>query len=205
MPNDAVMQSQQTIKVFLESLASRAPTPGGGSGSALMGAVAAALSAMVGRLNDKKDGEAGPLHATIAEADALRGRLEMLIDEDIAAFNALAATWKLPDEGNTEVKQSAVVQATRTPLEIMEKALAVMQLAVKGLTTSKKNCISDAGVAGLAAHAALEGARLNVMINLPGIRDERVASELRGKADRVRAEGRKLQAEIEKRVDEIFK
>jgi formiminotetrahydrofolate cyclodeaminase len=183
-------QFDRRISEFLTDLASRAATPGGGSASALVGAVAAALCAMVGRLNDKKDGAAGALHETIATADALRARLESLIDEDIAAFDALAASWKLPDDSaNAETKQAAIVLATKTPLEIMWASLEVMGLAVEGLEMSKKNCLSDAGVAGLCAHAALESARLNVMINLPGISDEAARAALRNRAEELRSLG----------------
>lgn len=160
---------------------------------------------MVARLNDKKDGTPGVLHDTIAEADALRGRLLSLMDEDIAAFNALAASWKLPDdEAHAAERQAAVIEATRTPLSIMQASLEVMRLAARGLARSKKNCLSDAGVAALFAHAALEGARLNVLINLPGIRDERTREELTRNAESVRGEAHRLRGEIETRLAENY-
>lgn len=196
--NNAVSQANRPIDAFLSELSSRAATPGGGSASALVGAIAAALAGMVGRLNDKKDGSPGPLHETIAAADALRGRLTALMDEDIAAFNELAATWKLPDDpGHRARKEAAVIAATEKPLEIMERCVEVMRLARAGLETSKKNCLSDAGVAGLCAHAALESARLNVMINLPGIADEARRTELRRRADQIRAQARGLRGTID--------
>lgn len=176
--------------------------PGGGSASALVGAVAAALAGMVGRLNDKKDSAPGPLHDSIEPADALRARLQALMDEDIAAFNELAATWKLPDEpAHRARKEAAVIAATEKPLEIMERCHEVMRLAAAGLDKSKKNCLSDAGVAGLCAHAALESARLNVMINLPGIREVARRSELRRRADQVRSDGFELRARIEQLIE----
>lgn len=190
---------------WLDQLASRSTTPGGGSASALVGAVAGALCGMVGRLNDKKDGAPGVLHDTIIEADALRGRLQSLMDEDIAAFNALAASWKLPDDAaHAGQKQAAVIEATRAPLAIMQASLDVMRLAARGLSQSKKNCLSDAGVAALFAHAALEGARLNVLINLPGIRDERTREELTRNAEAVRGEAHRLRGEIEARLAENY-
>ena len=191
-------QSKRRVTEFLDDLASRSATPGGGSASALVGAVAAALCAMVGRLNDKKDGTAGPLHETIAAADALRKRLESLIDEDIAAFESLAASWKLPDDAaNAAAKQAAIVRATRSPIEIMDASLEVMHLAAAGIEKSKSNCLSDAGVAGLCAHAALESARLNVMINLPGITDGAERAALRTRADALRNTAARLRESIE--------
>jgi len=190
---------EQRILSFLEDLSSRAPTPGGGSASALVGAVAAALCGMVGRLNDRPSGEAGPLHETITAADAWRERLAGLADEDIQAFNALMAAWKLPDDdpGKPARKQEATFAATRTPLEIMRQAMEVMRLAAAGLEKSKKSCLSDAGIAAIMAHAALEGARLNVMINLPSIADERQRAELRAQADALRAEAKALRAKAD--------
>ncbi len=192
-------RSNQPLDAFLSDLASRAPTPGGGSASALVGAVASALCAMVGRLNDRKDGTHGALHDTIAAADELRSRLTLLIEEDIAAFNELAASWKLPDDNPADLakKQAAVVRATRSPLAIMEQSAAVMRLALEGMERSKKNCLSDAACAGICAHAALKAARLNVMINLPGIRDESLRTELRRRADRMVEEAQRTAGSIE--------
>jgi len=196
----------QTLQAFLDTLASRAPTPGGGSGSALIGAVGAALCGMVGRLNDKKSGEAGPLHDTIAKADALRARLVELADADVAAFEELMRCWQLPADAPDRQQQmeAATVAATEAPLAIMETAFDVMKIALEGLDKSKKNCISDAGVAGLAAHACLEGARLNVMINLPGFTDAERRDAFRKQADALRFEGKNLAGEIRQRIDALY-
>ncbi len=199
-------QLDQTVRGFLQSLNSNAATPGGGSASALIGAVAAALCGMVGRLNDKKDGAPGPLHDTLGKADRLLARLGELIDEDAAAFDALAASWKLPDDSpeNTAAKESAAIAATQSPLEIMEQAVAVMRLAASGLEKSKKNCLSDAGVAGLMAHAALEGARLNVAINLPGIKDAVTRYSLRTRSGALRDEATALRKRIDALIDASY-
>ncbi|HKQ46732.1 MAG TPA: cyclodeaminase/cyclohydrolase family protein [Phycisphaerae bacterium] len=203
---NAESQASRSIEAFLSDLSSRAATPGGGSASALVGAVAAALAGMVGRLNDKKDGAPGPLHDSIVPADTLRARLLGLMDEDIAAFNELAATWKLPDDPAHQArKAAAVIAATEKPLEIMERCVEVMRLAAAGLEKSKKNCLSDAGVAGLCAHAAVESARLNVMINLPGIREGARHSELRRRADQVRSNAAELRIEIERLLEENYR
>ncbi|MBE7506368.1 MAG: cyclodeaminase/cyclohydrolase family protein [Planctomycetia bacterium] len=199
-------QLDQTVKGFLQSLSSKAATPGGGSASALVGAVGAALCGMIGRLNDKKDGAPGPLHDTLGEADRLLARLGELIDEDVLAFEALAASWKLSDDSpeNAAAKESAAIAATQSPLEIMEQAVAVMRLAVSGLEKSKKNCLSDAGVAGLMAHAALEGARLNVAINLPGIKDAVARYSLRTRSGALRDEAAALRKRIDALIDASY-
>ncbi len=196
------MLEAETTAAFLDTLASRSPTPGGGSASALVGGVAAALCGMVGRLNDKKSGEAGPLHDTIESADQLLWRMKSLVNEDAAAFTELMASWRLPedDTDRDRKKEAATIGATEAPLTIMEKSVEVMRLAVEGLNKSKKNCLSDAGVAGFLAHAAVEGARLNVMINLPGINDAKKRDGLGSRARALREEARTLRAEIDRLV-----
>ena len=199
--------TDETVGGFLGALASRAATPGGGSASALIGAVGAALCGMVGRLNEKNRGaEPGLLHDTIEPADAAMARLMALADEDIAAFAELMRTWKLDGDepGAERQKQAATVAATEAPLAIMTAAMAVMRLAVRGLETSKKNCVSDAGVAAFAAKAALEGARLNVMINLPGIADEQRRAALRKRADALLADAQTLVETVERRIEELY-
>lgn len=203
---ETALMGQETVAGLLEGLSSREPTPGGGSASAYAGALGAALCAMVGRLNDKKTGEHGPLHDTIAQADALTSRLAALVREDAESFNAVVKSWKLPDSDPAKEtsKQSAQLQATLTPLETMEKALEVMKLAAVGLEKSKKGCISDAGVAAFLAHTCLEGARLNVMINLPEIKDEKKREEIKSMAARFRGEAAALRAKLEKAIDALF-
>ncbi len=173
----------------------------------MIGAVGAALCGMVGRLNEKKRGaEPGRLHDTIESADAAMARLTALADEDIAAFKGLMQTWKLADDApNAEQqKQATTIAATEAPLAIMTAAMAVMRLAVEGLERSKKNCVSDAGVAAFAAKAALEGARLNVMINLPGIADETRRATLRERADALLAEARTLSETVAQRIEALY-
>lgn len=198
--------NDQTIDTFLQELASRAPTPGGGSASALIGAVGAALCGMVARLNDKKNGDHGPLHDTIERADALRRRLTVLADEDVAAFEELMTCWKLADDATDKRArtQTATLRATEAPLSIMATALDVMKLAVEGLEKSKKNCISDAGVAGLAAHACVEGARLNVMINLPGLTDDAKRADYSKRAKAIRGDASELATKIKVRIEQLY-
>jgi glutamate formiminotransferase/formiminotetrahydrofolate cyclodeaminase len=194
---------EHTTSGFLEDLASRAPTPGGGSASAYAGALGAALCGMVGRLNDKKTGEPGPLHETIGTADGLLARLNTLMAEDVESFNAVVASWNLPDSDSSKNarKQEAQIWATRTPLETMAKAIEVMKLAKVGLDLSKKSCLSDSGVAAFMAHAALEGARLNVLTNLPNITDENKRAEFKAEAERLHNEAEALREEIDKAIE----
>ncbi len=203
---EMAMLEADTAAGFLEDLASRAPTPGGGSASAYAGALGAALCGMVGRLNDKKSGEPGPLHDTIEQADALLAQLHGLVAADIDSFNAVVASWKLPEDDPSKEtrRQAALAGATTVPLDTMALALEVMRLARQGWERSKASCRSDAGVAAFAAHAALEGARLNVMINLPNISDPGKRAEFKARADRLREQARALRAEIDRAVDAVY-
>lgn len=195
-----------TTDEFLSHLASRDATPGGGSASALVGAIAAGLCGMVGRLNDKKTGEPGPLHDTISPADDALERLKALVDEDMAAFTELMATWKLPadDPQASAKKQAATIRATEAPLRIMAAACEVMKLAAVGLEKSKQNCLSDAGASALLAHAALEAARLNVMINLPAITDKQKQADLLARADQLRTKAAALRETAATTLDKRY-
>lgn len=203
---ETALLEAETTSGFLEDLASRAPTPGGGSAAAFIGALGAALCGMVGRLNDKKNGEAGPLHDIIAQADGFLSQLHGLVADDIGSFNEVVACWKLPEGDPTKEarKREALIEATLVPLDTMDLSLEVMKLARRALERSKESCRSDAGVAAFAAHAALEGARLNVMTNLPNITDVNQRAELKTRADQVRGEALALRAEIDRAVEEAY-
>ena len=196
----------ESIHEYLRQLSSRAATPGGGSASALVGAVAAALCAMVARLNDRPDGEPAVLHALMEQADGLRDRLLMHADEDVAAFTELMACWKLPaDVPDRHARtQAATIRATEAPLAIMDAARDVLTMAVECLAKSKKGCISDAGVAGLAAYACVESARLNVMINLPGIHDIAVREGLAKRARMLRGDAAQLAGKVSVRIETLY-
>jgi len=203
---ETALLEAETASGFLEDLASRAPTPGGGSASAYAGALGAALCGMVGRLNDKKTGEVGPLHDTIEQADALLSGLHGLVAADIDSFNDVVASWKLPEGDPTKEarRQEALTEATLVPLDTMSMALEVMHLARQGLEKSKASCRSDAGVAALLAHAALEGARLNVMINLPNLSDAAKRAEFKARAEQLRNEARALRAEMDGMAEQTY-
>ncbi|HVS85169.1 MAG TPA: cyclodeaminase/cyclohydrolase family protein [Gaiellaceae bacterium] len=160
-----------TIAGFLEELSSGAATPGGGCAAALSGALAAGLVAMVAR-------NTGSLDEVATEADRLRGELEELIDADAASFERVLAAFRLPKETpEQKAERSRAIQAgykgaVEPPLAVCERALRVLELAALVAERGNPNAVSDAGVAVLLAGSALEGAALNVEINLASIRDE---------------------------------
>lgn len=170
----------QPVQEFLDGLASSAATPGGGSAAALMGAMGAALVGMVCELTigKKNDLEADDeMKAVLAEAENLRARLTQMIAEDIAAFDLLMAAYALPKENDAQKTargaaiQAGLKQATEVPLACARICAEVIDLSHRAAKKGNLNVISDAGVAALAAQAALRSAALNVYINAPGIKD----------------------------------
>ena len=170
-----------TVTDFLDELASDSPAPGGGSVAALNGALGAGLIAMVARLTIGKkgyDAVQSLMEETRDGADRLKQRLTELVDEDTQAFNAVMAAFKLPKETDEDkAARSAAIQAgyqqaIHTPMETAESCLAVLELAAAIAGKGNANAASDLGVAAQVAYAGVEGAVMNVKINLPAIKDE---------------------------------
>lgn len=161
---------------FLDRLASAEPTPGGGSASAIAGAMAAALLAMVSRLT-KTTQEGTTIEAVAKEMDKDRATLLDLAAKDAQAFDDVMAAMRMAkdtDEHRRTRQQSiqyALIEATAVPLAVAALGLDVLKSAVLVARTGNVNAISDAGVAALLAYAAVHGAILNVRINLAGIKD----------------------------------
>lgn len=172
-------------RTFIDELASKAPTPGGGGACAYCGALAAALSSMVCNLTlGKKAYEAveSDVREACDELASLQDRLIALIDEDARAFAPLAAAYALP-KGTPEecaVKdaalQDALVEACEVPLSIMRACARVIDLAQVLVDKGSRLALSDAGVSALFAKAALQGASLNVLINCSSMNDRARAS-----------------------------
>jgi methenyltetrahydrofolate cyclohydrolase len=174
----------QAVEEFLDRLASSAATPGGGSAAAIMGAMGAALVSMVCNLTIGKKNYLeveGEMKSVLGEAERLRGRLTDMIAEDIAAFDSLMAAYGLPKEADEQKAarsaaiQAGLKQATEVPLGCARVCAEVIALSHRAAEKGNLNVISDAGVAALAAQAALRSAALNVYINAPGIKDREFA------------------------------
>jgi formiminotetrahydrofolate cyclodeaminase len=183
----------QSVHRFLDELASSAPTPGGGSAAAVMGAMGAALLSMVCRLTvGKKDYESveASMREALARSESLREQLTAMVAADVQVFEALMAAYKLPRSTDPEklargqAIQEALKQATDVPLECAAACAEVLGLSRQVALQGHRSVISDAGVAALVAHAALRSAALNVFINVPSIQD----------AEFVRSRGARLDA-----------
>ncbi|MCI9599444.1 MAG: cyclodeaminase/cyclohydrolase family protein [Lachnospiraceae bacterium] len=195
-----------TCEEFVEVLASKAPVPGGGGASALVGAIGMALGNMVGSLTVGKkkyaDVEADILalkeKATALQADFLR-----LVEADAEAFEPLAKAYGMPRETEEEKAEKARVMAIvlkdacAVPMEIMEKCCEAIDVIEEFAAKGSALAISDAGVGVVFCKAALLGASLNVFINTKSMADKEYAASLNEKAD-------KMIADYSKKADEIF-
>ncbi len=175
------MIKDQPIQQFLDELASKASTPGGGSAAAIMGAMGAALGSMVGNFTVGKKGYEdvdAEMREALEQTEQLRDKLTDMIRADIEVFNSVMGAYGMPkdtDEQKAERSQAiqnALRDATDVPLDCAKAAAEVLKLCKPLAEKGNKNVISDAGVAVLAAEAALRSAALNVYINVGGIKDE---------------------------------
>jgi len=190
------MMQQESLEYFLDQLASSAPTPGGGSAAALCGALSAALSSMVANLTlgrEKYRDVEPAIREALEQSERLRADFTQLINDDIAAYGALSAAYRLPKATpNEQAARSAQIQAAlkgaaEAPLRIAEHARQALDLCRTLAEIGNLNVISDVGVAAIAAHAALESAELNVLINLKVIKDRALAEMLLQRLDAARA------------------
>lgn len=183
---------EMTLTGFVDTTASDAPAPGGGSVSALEGALGAALTSMVCALTLGKKKYAGVQDLAAAaekQAIALKDRYLDIIDRDTEAFNAVSAVFSMPKETDADkaarkaAMQAALKLCTATPMEMME--LAVETLRMIDTVSGKLNAsaASDLGCAILAMKSAIQGAWLNVLINVGGIDDAAFAKEAREKGE----------------------
>ncbi|MBS0234153.1 MAG: cyclodeaminase/cyclohydrolase family protein [Proteobacteria bacterium] len=196
---------------FCKILASDAPAPGGGSVAALSGALAASLVAMVCRLSIGRkefDQYSNTLTDTLEKVDALSSNLLKRVDLDTEAFNGVMAAFKMPKATDDEKKirtaeiQRSYQEAVQSPLSIAKECRDVLFFASKIVGKANENAISDLGVAAQQALAGIEGAIMNVQINLPSIKDDKFKKETSDQIAFLLAEGRKLQHTVYKHVVE---
>lgn len=193
------------LSAFAGELSSDSPAPGGGSVSALAGALAASLAAMVANLTHGHKNYKGvweKMEDVAVRAQNLRKWLLEAIDRDTRAFNSLMEAFRLPKKTEEDQRrrdqaiEKATKEATEVPFGVMEKALEVLGLCKTVAESGNENAASDAGVGGLMGYAAAYGAYLNVKINLPGIRDQSFKDETMRKAEMILTEANILRREI---------
>ena len=173
---------------FIDELSINSPAPGGGSVSALVGSLGAALISMVGALNhEKKENiKIKPQMEKIGvEAQEIKDRLSFLVDEDTNAFNKLMQANRLPSDNKSQKKeklhaiQEANEYAIEIPLEVVSHCLRIIELSEKLIDNGSSSLVSDAGVSAEVALAGARGASMNVLINLLNICDDNYCKEKR--------------------------
>lgn len=196
---------RMTLKGFARETASESAAPGGGSVSAYMGALAAALGTMVANLSAHKrgwDARWKEFSDWAEKGHDVMERLLKLVDEDTAAFAKIMDVFSMP-KGSDEEKaaraaamEKATLYATQVPLRTMQTALEAMPVALAMALTGNPASASDAGVGALAALAAVRGAQLNVRINAAGLQDRALADKLVAEAEAIAKEAAEKEAEI---------
>ena len=190
---------------FVDLLASDAPAPGGGSAAALEGALGAALTAMVCGLTvgKKKYAEYQELaQSAQAKATDLKARFVDVMDRDTEAFNVVSAAFGMPKETDEEkAARSAAIQkglegCTKTPFEMMELAVETLELTASILGKSNDSAASDLGVSALSLRAAIQGAWLNVLINIGSLKNKELAEDYRKKGEALLAKALPLADQI---------
>jgi glutamate formiminotransferase/formiminotetrahydrofolate cyclodeaminase len=194
-----------TCTGFAEETASESPAPGGGSISAYMGALAAALGTMVANLSSHKAGWDDRWEFFSNWADngmGVMNELLYLVDEDTAAFNKIMDVFGMPKgteeekAARAEAMEAATLYATQVPLRTMKAAYKAFDVVRAMAEEGNPNSVSDAGVGALAARSAVMGACLNVKINAAGLKDRAVADALVKEAEEIQALAQKAEAEI---------
>lgn len=196
---------RMSVKGFARETASESAAPGGGSVSAYMGALAAALGTMVANLSAHKRGwdDRWKEFSDWAErGQDVMERLLRLVDEDTEAFAKIMDVFSMPkgtDEekaARAEAMEKATLYASRVPLKTMQTAMEAMPVALAMARIGNPASASDAGVGAIAALAAVRGAHLNVRINAAGLKDRALAAELTDEAARIEAEAVAAEAEV---------
>lgn len=200
------------VTQFCDVLASDAPAPGGGSTAALEGALGAALTAMVcglttvGKSREKYAEYQEFVLASQKKALDLKARFVDVMDRDTEAFNVVSAAFGMPKAADEEkAARSAAIQkglegCTRTPFEMMELAAETLELTAELLGKTNDSAASDLGVSALSMRAAIQGAWLNVLINIGSLKNKELAEDYRKKGEALLAKALPLADQIYQNV-----
>ncbi len=208
---------EKPVMTFLDDLASDAPAPGGGSASALTAAAGAALVSMVGQLTVAKkkflaleEAERSAFQEVVAAFASIRAELTALVDQDAASFDGVMAAYRLPknEEAEIVVRRKAIVAATRVAIAVPMKTAAVATEALGKfdavLLRANRSCLSDLGCAAALMAAGVEGAVMNVEINLSGLEDPAERESCREEAKAYLAEAKTISERIVRAVRAAF-
>jgi formiminotetrahydrofolate cyclodeaminase len=206
------MYLDRPLQNYLDDLASAQPTPGGGSASALSGAMGAALASMVSRLTlgkpDYADVQA-EIETLIQKAEQLRARFQQLMQDDIDAYSKLSASFKLPrataeeKAARTKAIQERLTEAALVPLAIAESAAELVQHCLRIAQIGNARVLSDIATAAGLAVSAGDGASWMVRVNVNSMKDQELASTLNGRLEQalqtLSTVSQQVKATVEKR------
>jgi len=181
---------EKSCKEFVEVLSTKAPVPGGGGASALVGAIGMALGAMVGSLTvgKKKYAEVeSDIIELMSKAEALQNELLRLVDEDAVVFEPLSKAYGIPKDDPTreQVMEDALKLACTVPMDIMRLCARAIELQEEFAAKGSVLALSDAGVGAVLCKSAMQGASLNVYINTGLMTDKNYAGSLEAEADAI--------------------
>ena len=205
MSDAPTIYSSESLQVYLDDAASKKPAPGGGSVSACVGALGAALVGMVCNLTrgrEKFVGVEDDIVALVEASEAARARLELLLQEDTTAYNGVITAYKMPKEtaeeqaARTAAVQAGLIVAADVPLEICRVAVEVCRLAKVAAGIGNPQAVTDAGIGAILGEAAVVGAALNVKINLSSIKDQAYVTRAAVEIEAIQAEAAALRAEV---------
>lgn len=204
------------MKKYVDDLAGKLPAPGGGSATALVGALASALNSMVsnftlGNERFKSIADEDEVKKNLESSEKLKVELLSLVDEDVNVYSKVSSAYKLPrnTEGEKnrrdEMIQSALKEAAKVPLRTLEISIEILRLSKVLLKLGNPNLLSDVGVAACLADSTLKSSIINIEVNLAGIKDKEFAENLRKVIDQIETEGDMLKNEVYFQVLEKFK
>lgn len=200
-----------SLKDFADRTSADTPAPGGGSVSAYVGTLGAALAGMVANLSSHKrgwDARWGWFSDRAEEARAIHDRLLLLVDEDTRAFNAIMEAFALPkgQEEEKRIRTAAIQEATKmaieVPFRVMEQAHALLPVLEDMIREGNPNSVSDAGVGLLCARAAMRGAWMNVRINASGLKDKAWLDPFLQKGQKMMVEAEVMETAMMRKVEE---
>jgi len=203
--DEATIYRGEPLQTYIDDAASGKPAPGGGSVSACVGALGAALVSMVCNLTIGKERFA-PVEDTVRElvarSEDCRARLEQLLQDDTTAYNDVIVGYRMPKDtdeqqaARTQHIQAALKHAANVPLEIARTALEVCGLAKVAAEVGNPAAVTDAAIGAILGESAAQGGALNVKINLGSIKDEDYVAACRQELDELLAEAAPLRAEV---------
>ncbi len=203
------MYLNRPLREFLSDTSSRSPTPGGGSVSALTGALGASLLCMVANftLGKKKYREVeGEVREILKEAEKLKDKLTTMIQQDIEAYQRLSQAMRasrdnsLVKEGRARILEDSLEEASEVPLRVAQLSYQLIKLGERLLSKGNPNLITDTGIGVLLGEAALQSAALNVEINLISVKDEEFREDKRIALSTLLSEGKRVREEVLRKI-----